>query len=308
LINGKCYYGSSKQIEKRLKTHKRELKNNIHINCILQRAWNKYGENNFLFEIVEECDENILLEVEQKYLDSQPEYNIGIKSSGGDNLTKNPNKDKIVKKMTESVKRRYNTMTDEEKKEKYSQPMETNPNWKGGISISNCEVCNKKISQNAKRCMEHIEYERNGIDNPFFGKQHSEETKKKISEKRLGKYSGEQNIPIVIDDVEYRSAAEASKLLNIPMTTIRWRVLSKNPKYENYYYEGQEKIFYSEEEQKERFSNPQKGKQRKFNKSFIIDGVEFRTLKDASEKLNIHPTTIKGRLKNKKFDNYKYKD
>ena len=111
LVNGKCYYGSSKQIEKRFDRHKRELKNNIHINCILQRAWNKYGENNFLFEVVEECNINVLLETEQKYLDLQPEYNIGMTSSGGDNLTKNPNKNKIVKKITESVKRRYNLMT-----------------------------------------------------------------------------------------------------------------------------------------------------------------------------------------------------
>ena len=101
LVNGKCYYGSSKQIEKRLNRHRRELKNNIHINCILQRAWDKYGEDNFLFEIVEECDINILLETEQRYLDLQPEYNIGVKSSGGDNLTKNPNKDNIIKKITE---------------------------------------------------------------------------------------------------------------------------------------------------------------------------------------------------------------
>jgi len=238
LINGKCYYGSSKNIEKRWSIHKRELNNNIHINCKLQRAWNKYGENNFSFEIVEECNINILLETEQKYLDLQPEYNIGVKSSGGDNLTKNPNKVNIVKKMTESVKRRYNTMTDEEKKEKHSQPMETNPNWKGGISISNCEVCNKKISQNAKRCMEHIEYERNGIDNPFFGKKHSDETKNKLREKRIGVYNGEQNIPIIIDGVEYRSAGEASKILKIPMVTIRWRVISKNKKFDNYKYKS----------------------------------------------------------------------
>ena len=97
LVNGKCYYGSSKHIEKRLDRHKRELKNNAHINCILQRAWDKYGEKNFLFEVVEECDEMVLLEKEQYYLDLNPEYNIGLKSSGGDNLTKNPNKDKIVR-------------------------------------------------------------------------------------------------------------------------------------------------------------------------------------------------------------------
>ena len=113
LINGKCYYGSSKNIEKRWSRHKRELNNNTHINCILQRAWDKYGENNFIFEIIEVCAINVLLETEQKYLDLQPDYNIGIKSIGGDNLTKNPNRGKIIQKMTESVKQRYNSMTDE---------------------------------------------------------------------------------------------------------------------------------------------------------------------------------------------------
>ena len=75
LINGKCYYGSSKNIEKRWSRHKRELNNNTHINCILQRAWDKYGENNFIFEIIEVCAINVLLETEQKYLDLQPDYN-----------------------------------------------------------------------------------------------------------------------------------------------------------------------------------------------------------------------------------------
>jgi group I intron endonuclease len=233
LVNGKCYYGSSKQIEKRFDRHKRELKNDIHINCILQKAWNKYGENNFLFEVVEECNINVLLETEQKYLDLQPEYNIGMTSSGGDNLTKNPNKNKIVKKITESVKRRYNLMTDKEKKEKHSQPMETNPNWKGGTSFKYCE-CGVKISPINNSCINCRD--KSGVNNPFFGKQHSEETKKRLSEKRKGTYNGEQNLPIIIDNVEYRSAGEASKILNIPMVTIRWRVKSKNKKFDNYKY------------------------------------------------------------------------
>ncbi len=233
LVNGKCYYGSSKQIEKRFDRHKRELKNNIHINCVLQRAWDKYGENNFIFEVVEECNINVLLETEQKYLDLQPEYNIGIKSSGGDNLTKNPRKDKIVKKMTESVKKRYNLMTDEEKKEKHSKPMETNPNWKGGTSFKYCE-CGIKISPINNCCINCRD--KSGVNNPFFGKQHSEETKKRLSEKRKGTYNGEQNLPIIIDNVEYRSAGEASKILNISMVTIRWRVKSKNKKFDNYKY------------------------------------------------------------------------
>lgn len=81
-------------------------------------------------------------------------------------------------------------------------------------------------------------YDKNGINNPFYGKHHTNETKQKISESRLGKYNGEQNIPIIIDDIEYSSAGEASKVLNIPMVTIRWRVKSKNKKFENYKYKS----------------------------------------------------------------------
>jgi hypothetical protein len=47
-----------------------------------------------------------------------------------------------------------------------------------------------------------------------------------------------ENFPIIIDNVEYRSAGEASKILNIPMATIRWRVKSKNKKFENYKYKN----------------------------------------------------------------------
>ena len=227
------YYVSSKNIEKRWRTHLNNLKNGKHHNVHLQRSWDKYGEDNFVFELVEECGETILLELEQKYLDLNPEFNIGVKSSGGDNLTKNPNKEDIVRKMTQSVRKRYELMSEDERKEKHSQPMDKNPNWKGGTSFKYCE-CGLKISPNNNSCINCRD--KSGEKNPFFGKQHTEETKKRLSEKRKGTYNGEQNIPIIIDNVEYRSAGEASKILDIPMVTIRWRVKSKNKKFDNYKY------------------------------------------------------------------------
>ena len=233
LKNKKCYYGSSKNIEKRWRTHLNNLKNGKHHNVHLQRSWDKYGEDNFVFELVEECGETILLELEQKYLDLNPEFNIGVKSSGGDNLTKYPNKEDIVRKMTQSVRKRYELMSEDERKEKHSQPMDKNPNWKGGTSFKYCE-CGLKISPNNNSCINCRD--KSGEKNPFFGKQHTEETKKRLSEKRKGTYNGEQNIPIIIDNVEYRSAGEASKILDIPMVTIRWRVKSKNKKFDNYKY------------------------------------------------------------------------
>lgn len=233
LINNKCYVGSSKNIEKRWQKHKNELRKNKHINILLQRSWNKHGEHMFIFEVVEECDKQILLETEQKYLDLNPEYNIGLSSSGGDNLSKNPNKKEIVEKITKSIKERYELMTNEERKEKHSKPLNKNPNWRGGKSYIYCK-CGKRIGNNNKTCLECRD--KKGKNNPFFGKQHTEKTKKKLRDKRIGTYNGEQNIPIIIDNIEYRSAGEASKILKIPMVTIRWRVLSKNKKFENYEY------------------------------------------------------------------------
>jgi group I intron endonuclease len=233
LVNGKIYYGSSKDIEKRWRIHKNNLNNNKHHNIKLLNAWNKYGEENFKFDVIEECDETILLEKEQYYLDLKPDYNIGLKSSGGDNLTKNPNKNEIVGKITDSIRKRYSLMTPEQKKEIFSLPMDKNPNWKGGVSYKYCEcgVRIKPINDSCSKCRN-----KSGENNPFFGKQHSEETKKKLSESKKGTYYGEQNIPIMIDGIEYKSAGEASKVLNIPMVTIRWRVLSKNKKFDNYKY------------------------------------------------------------------------
>lgn len=230
VVNGKCYYGSSKNVEKRWSRHKRELINKTHINCILQRAWDKYGGENFLFEIVEECNIDILLEVEQKYLDLQPEYNIGIKSSGGDNLTKNPNKIIIISKIKKSLKDRFGSLSVEERKEKFSKPMESNPNWRGGKSFIYC-VCGVKITPINNTCTNCRD--RRGLNNPFFGKKHSEETRKMLSEKRKGKKPTNMK-QIIIDNILYESLAEASRKTNIPSPTILWRIKSKNKKYENY--------------------------------------------------------------------------
>lgn len=55
-INNKVYIGRSKDIDSRFSSHKCNLRNNNHINEHLQRAWNKYGEENFKFEILELCN------------------------------------------------------------------------------------------------------------------------------------------------------------------------------------------------------------------------------------------------------------
>lgn len=54
---GKIYVGSThRTFKRRWYEHKNDLRNNKHYNKHLQRAWDKYGENDFLFEILEECE------------------------------------------------------------------------------------------------------------------------------------------------------------------------------------------------------------------------------------------------------------
>lgn len=78
ILNNKRYVGSSCNIFKRWNEHRRDLNNNKHHSIKLQRAWNKYGEKHFYFEILETCEpiKETILFLEQKYLDLNPEYNI----------------------------------------------------------------------------------------------------------------------------------------------------------------------------------------------------------------------------------------
>jgi len=70
LVNGKIYIGQSVSIPKRWGGHRSELRGGYHYNAHLQRAWDKYGEEAFLFEVIEYCPVEKLVEREQFWLNS----------------------------------------------------------------------------------------------------------------------------------------------------------------------------------------------------------------------------------------------
>lgn len=79
-VNKKFYIGSSKDLKDRWSDHRKELRHNYHGNPHLQSSWNKYGEESFIFEILEECESNdeILFQTEQKWLDETKCYDKKI--------------------------------------------------------------------------------------------------------------------------------------------------------------------------------------------------------------------------------------
>ena len=87
--NNNLYIGLSRDILKRFKQHKWKLNHNKHVNEHLQNAWNKYGEDAFCFEIIEECSEEKLNEREIYWINFYGGYNnknLYNMKDGGDSM------------------------------------------------------------------------------------------------------------------------------------------------------------------------------------------------------------------------------
>ena len=96
VINNKKYYGKTKDINKRKKRHFRDLDHNSHHCIYLQRAYNEYGKDNFVFEILFENlteEEAEKKEYELINEDYNNNYNCSKNSTGGDLISYNPNRD-----------------------------------------------------------------------------------------------------------------------------------------------------------------------------------------------------------------------
>jgi len=261
IITNAIYIGSSVKIKKRWWRHVNDLKNKKHDNIHLQRSWNKYGEDKFKFEIIKECLVEDLLKIEQNYLDKmnwETSFNIGKKACGGDNLSKNPNRELIIEKIRNALLKRYRNMSKQEKSEKFGKKGKDNSNygnkWTPDQKKAQSKRAKKYFKENecyrsgktnielfgkekAREISEKISKhasQRTGSKNPFYNKEHSDITKERMRQSKIGKYSGNQNIPFKINGIKYNSLGEASKELNIPTTTIRWRLKSKNNKFNNY--------------------------------------------------------------------------
>lgn len=219
-----------------------QLKQKIHHNINLQQAWDKYGEDNFVFGVIESSlDESSACAMEEKLINenmaNKCSFNIGISSIGGDNLTCHPNKDVISKKIAAEVTKRLSRMTNEEKAKAFGKPGEMNPMFgkhhsdKAKLAISKANTGNKyalgaKRTQECKDNMSKIASERTGELNPFFGKTHSQETRRKLSKANAGKKPINRRA-VIANGIEYQSVTDAAKDLSVSPMTVIFRIKSK---------------------------------------------------------------------------------
>lgn len=80
-VTNKVYVGSSKEIEKRIKSHFSMLKKKKHHSIPLQHSYNLHGLRSFTFEIIEECEKEVLFIREQVWMDELDSYRNGYNAS-----------------------------------------------------------------------------------------------------------------------------------------------------------------------------------------------------------------------------------
>ncbi len=248
---GQYYIGSTGKFKQRLNRHRNELNANKHHCGPFQEAYNKYGE--FEHEVLLIVDDEITvrqveLDLINENLNDDNMLNVSMGTNGGDNLTRNPKRADIIKRMTNAVKMRFFNMSESERIAKYGRPGKKN----GMYGKTHTESARAKMSEanigrpsplkgvpmskeHHRKFMEYVNnrnYE--GERNPFYGKQHSEETKKRLSDKLKGR-KGNNVKPVVAGGVLYPSMGSAAKAHGIDQSMVLWKCKNPSPKYKDWY-------------------------------------------------------------------------
>jgi group I intron endonuclease len=100
LVNGKKYIGQSLNVSLRKGKHFSALRNRKHENIHLQRAYDKYGESDFSFKVIEFCE---IDDLDSREIHFISEYRTMINELGY-NLESGGNKGKIVSEETRMKK------------------------------------------------------------------------------------------------------------------------------------------------------------------------------------------------------------
>ncbi len=217
-INNKKYIGiTTRGYKRRFNNHKRVAKGgNLRP---LYAAIRKYGSKNFEVELLKTVESwEVLCELEKKYIQR---YNTFIDNRKGYNLTFG-GEGTLGRRLTEEHKQKIsktrNAWSDEKKAEVKEKRSKSVKKYWDTVSPDKIKNRNSRISKSRKKML----------------KNRDEKISTEINNKtrRTLQQQPAKRKTCTIDKVEYFSLSEASRILSIPIDTIRNRTKSK--KYPNY--------------------------------------------------------------------------
>jgi len=202
MANGKVLVGSSVDIQTRWSAHRRSARRDMHDNDYFQKAWNKYGESMFEFRILEECSQDMLIVLEDLWINRHQSLNEKFgynfqnasRTVFSDESRQNARKRQVGKKNSF-----YGKHISPAHKLKLAAGHKAF--WDSG---ENTKETRRKISD-AQRGDKHWNFNKHhseitrnkmriahtGVKNHFYGKHHSEEAIKKNRAAHLGKHLSE---------------------------------------------------------------------------------------------------------------------
>jgi len=199
LINDKVYVGSSVNLKSRRYLHFYRLKQNKHDNKHLQNAYNKYGKENFIWEIIEYVEHNEnkdilkkeLLEREQYWIDKLNAcnrlvgYNMCLEAGSSLGVMRTLEFRNKIRKI--KLGRKHSEQT-KQKISKTHKKLGTLPPSNKGMELS--EETKRKMSITAKNMSEETKRkmsESSKGNKHALGCKRSEEFKEKVSRVHKGK-------------------------------------------------------------------------------------------------------------------------
>jgi group I intron endonuclease len=175
----RVYIGSAVHLSKRWTTHLWGLKNDRHHSTKLQNHFNKYGESDLVFIIVEHCLPDFLITREQYYIDSLNPYFNECKIAGNC----------LGKKWSEEMyRKKIGRKHSEESRKKMSKSLIGN---KRTLGYKHSEESKRKMGDSHKGLIKSIET-CNKLSKSLMGHTVSVESRKKISEGHKGKRASDE--------------------------------------------------------------------------------------------------------------------
>lgn len=177
LVNGKIYVGSTmRSFDGRKNSHFFYLRRNCHRNTHMQRAYNIYGENNFKFEILEEHDPEQCISMETYWINLLDTRN----GDRGYNIA-HPEQMGIVSDETRRKLGLANLGKQVSKEQRIKLSLSLINAWKSGKATG---MTNKHHSEETKK---KIGEKSIGRINNWKGRKHSIETREKMRLSHIGR-------------------------------------------------------------------------------------------------------------------------